>query len=183
MIKLIKNFVLTTLVASVFNASATDVSVSQKIALLKQIESSSDPKVRARLLEIYEELSEADRPSASLLYCTVSRFEQNDALVIDYEERRSANNSRGQIVAKEKEKDSRSITFEVLPQADGYVRRLGGKKRMIYKYEATPSAYTFKTRTVIPGGNSWQINRLTGELTAYEGRGPCKKADAIKPKF
>jgi hypothetical protein len=47
----------------------------------------------------------------------------------------------------------------------------------------TPSAYTLKTRTVIPGGNSWQINRLTGELTAYEGRGPCKEADAIKPKF
>jgi hypothetical protein len=174
---------LTLLVSFVPQLYGAEMTSTQRAKLLTQIEATSDLRVRAKLIKIYEDLNDTADERANLLYCTLSPPEQNDAVVIDYEERRSSNSSKGQIVAKEQDKDARAITYEVLPQEDGYVRKLGGKKRMIYKFEVTPFAYTFKTKTTIPGGNYWQIDRVTGELTGYRAKGPCEKAEDIRPKF
>ena len=110
---------LTLMVSFVPQLYGAEMTSTQRAKLLTQIEATSDLRVRAKLIKIYEDLNDTADERANLLYCTLSPPEQNDAVVIDYEERRSSNSSKGQIVAKEQDKDARAITYEVLPQEDG----------------------------------------------------------------
>ena len=171
------------LVILISGISANEINQEQEAALLKQIESSTDIRVRAKLVQILEDLRESEGTSENLLYCTVTKTKGSDEVRIDYKENRIANTTTGEIVAKGNSEKKHSTSFEILAQPDGYVRRLGQKKMNIYKFEVTPIAYTFSTKTFIPGGQHYQLNRITGELTAHEGKGLCKKAQSLEPQF